>query len=162
MRRAKESKLFSLNIWADKLNGKSSCKSIFKSKNINHFFSLLIYSLFIHTMFTSLKGQRTNFTTTYEFGCLTLRAGDSGGIASASFGAAEVGSVVKAVGQRHLSTRAANATHHHSVGTHLSRPIPCLLWKQDPWFTADIRVISTCPPPSTCCIYCGTDSYGSP
>lgn len=58
---------------------------------------------------------------------LTLGAGDAGGVASSSFGAAEVGAVVQAVGQGHLGTGAAHAAHHHGVGTHLSRPIPRLL-----------------------------------
>lgn len=94
---------------------------------------------FTDVTFTRLLGlffgkQKLSPSTTYEFVRLTLRAGDSGGIASTSLLAAEVGSVVQAVGQRHLSTRAANATHHHSVCTNLPRPIPRLLLRKQPGF----------------------------
>lgn len=73
--------------------------------------------------------------------CLTLGAGDSGSVASASFGAAEVSSVMQAVGQRHLCPGAADTTHHHSVCTHRSRPVPRLLWKS----RADIRMTCNYP-----------------
>lgn len=81
-------------------------------------------------------------STATEIGRLTLGAGDAGSVASSSFGAAEVSSVVQAVGQGHLGTGAADAAHHHSVGTHLSWPIPRLLLRgHDPRFTAE------CHPP---------------
>lgn len=58
---------------------------------------------------------------------LTLGAGDAGGVAAPSLGTVEVGAVVQAVGQRHLSAGAADAAHHHGVGTHLPGPVPRLL-----------------------------------
>lgn len=58
---------------------------------------------------------------------LTLGAGNAGSVATTPLGAAEVGAVVQAVGQRHLGARAADAAHDHGVGAHLPGPVPCLL-----------------------------------
>lgn len=117
------------SMWTSRVGHRPAKRSIGRTGLLHHGAAGDPFDLIPGHVFSQLRLKSIRHQPWHPSVFLTLRAGDSGGVASASFGAAEVSPVVQAVGQRHLRAGAADATHHHGVGAHLPGPIPSLLWR---------------------------------